>query len=192
MNSSKKTILILGIIALALCYWLFTRPIGLFSGQKEEAKDSAQNIVVQVGSQAPDVTVQMEDKNLKKLSTFKGKTILLNFWATWCVPCVKEMPSLEKFAEQEKDHGIEVIAISVDDGWDKIHKLFKSINLKPVDKSVMHILRDEDGSAANTFHTNQFPETYLITRDFVIRKKYVGSMDWMSSARIREVEEVNK
>src|ERR1700745_3620640 len=66
-----------------------------------------------VGNPAPDFTVQDADRKVV-LRDLRGKIVVLNFWATWCPPCVEEMPSLVKLQQQLKDKGVEVLAVSID------------------------------------------------------------------------------
>ena len=77
---------------------------------------------------APDFTLQTSNGDSVSLSDFKGKAVLLNFWATWCVPCKKELPSMQKLYEAIKLDGVEVIAISIDrDKKDRIHQYIKNL-----------------------------------------------------------------
>src|SRR5206468_617317 len=77
-----------------------------------------------IGSAAPDFTVKDAERTVS-LHDLKGKVVVLNFWATWCPPCVEEMPSLVKMQQQLKDRGVEVLAVSIDADADAYHKFLK-------------------------------------------------------------------
>jgi peroxiredoxin len=124
-----------------------------------------------VGTSAPDFTVQDNDRKVS-LQELRGKIVVLNFWATWCVPCVDEMPSLVQMQQKMKGNGVEVLAISVDvneSAYQNFLKAYK-VNLLTV--------RDPDQKSNNLYGTFKFPETYIIDRHGVLRRKFVGPIDW--------------
>jgi thiol-disulfide isomerase/thioredoxin len=98
--------------------------------------------------------------------------VVLNFWATWCPPCVDEMPSLVQMQQKMKDKGIEVLAVSVDADQSAYDKFVKSyaVNLRTV--------RDPDQKSNNLYGTFKFPETYIIDRQGILRRKFIGPIDW--------------
>lgn len=101
---------------LLICFGVFTifGGIILFSGSYLVQKKSG---VGNINNQAQDFSFQTAtDDNPKKLSDFKGKYVLLNFWATWCSPCLEEMPDLSEISEKYRDRGLVVLAISDEDG----------------------------------------------------------------------------
>jgi cytochrome c biogenesis protein CcmG, thiol:disulfide interchange protein DsbE len=124
-----------------------------------------------IGSAAPDFTVQDSARKVT-LSQFKGQIVVLNFWATWCPPCVEEMPSLVQMQERMKDKGITVLAISVDvdDGAYKKFLQDHNVNLLAV--------RDPDQKSNDLYGTFKFPETYIIDRNGIVRRKFIGAVDW--------------
>ena len=98
--------------------------------------------------------------------------MLVNFWATWCGPCIVEMPSLLALHHEQPD--LVILAVSVDEDPDA-YKEF--IARRHVD---LITVRDPSESAAKLFHTDMWPETYVIDRKGVIRSKFVGAQDWGS------------
>jgi peroxiredoxin len=124
-----------------------------------------------IGSAAPDFTVQDADRKVS-LNEMRGKVVVLNFWATWCPPCIEEMPSLVQMQQKMKDKGVEVVAISVDADQSAYQKFLKEyrVNLLTV--------RDPDQSSNNLYGTFKFPETYIIDRRGVLRRKFIGPIDW--------------
>src|SRR5579862_6421773 len=77
-----------------------------------------------IGTAAPNFTVQDSDRKLT-LSDYHGKTVVLNFWATWCPPCVEEMPSLIQMQQRMKDKGVVVLAVSLDEDESAYHKFLR-------------------------------------------------------------------
>jgi cytochrome c biogenesis protein CcmG, thiol:disulfide interchange protein DsbE len=124
-----------------------------------------------VGTPAPDFTVQDNERKVS-LQQFRGKIVVLNFWATWCPPCVDEMPSLVQMQQKMKGNGVEVLAISVDVNQSAYQNFLKAykVNLLTV--------RDPDQKSNNLYGTFKFPETYVIDRHGVLRRKFVGPVDW--------------
>ena len=124
-----------------------------------------------IGTAAPDFTVQDSDRKLT-LSELHGKVVVLNFWATWCAPCVEEMPSLVQMQQKLKDKGVAVVAVSVDVDNDAYHKFLKDykINLLTV--------RDPDHKSSTLYGTFKYPETYIVDRNGTVRRKFIGPVDW--------------
>jgi len=121
-----------------------------------------------IGSNAPDFTV--EDFTLNQ---FHGQVLVLNFWATWCAPCVEELPSLVEMQRQMKSKGVTVLAVSVDVDENAYRRFVK-------DHSVNLLLtgRDPSGKSNRLYGTFMFPETYIIDRSGVLQRKFVGPVDW--------------
>jgi peroxiredoxin len=124
-----------------------------------------------IGTNAPDFTVQDADRSVK-LSDFRGQTVVLNFWATWCPPCVEEMPSLVEMQRRMKAKGITVVAVSVDVDQSAYLQFLKEHNVN------LLTVRDAGQKSNALYGTFRFPETYIIDRNGVMRRKFVGAVDW--------------
>jgi cytochrome c biogenesis protein CcmG/thiol:disulfide interchange protein DsbE len=123
----------------------------------------------QTGKLAPDFTVS-DGTTSVQLSKYRGKVVLVNFWASWCTPCLLELPSLIRLHHDQPD--LVILGVSVDED-DDAYKEFL------VRRHVDFItVRDPSESAAKLFHTDMWPETYVIDRNGYIRSKYVGATDW--------------
>ena len=109
------------------------------------------------------------------LSDYRGKWVLINFWATWCPPCVDEMPSLVHMQRRMKSKGVEVLAISVDADEGAYQEFLKSYKVD------LLTVRDPAQKSNNLYGTFKFPETYIIDRQGVLRRKFVGPIDWGQS-----------
>ncbi|MBK5189771.1 MAG: TlpA family protein disulfide reductase [Gemmatimonadaceae bacterium] len=135
---------------------------------------------VSVGSKAPEfraVTVDSVPRT-KSLADYKGQVVLLNIWGTFCLPCRDEMPAIEKLHQAMAPEGLKVVAVSMDDpGFeDKIRAFVKEFGL------TFQILYDPSGKITNDYQTTGVPETFVIARDGVIRKKVIGASDWNSAS----------
>ena len=132
-----------------------------------------------IGIPAPDFTIQDTDHTVS-LHELRGKIVVLNFWASWCPPCVEELPSLVQMENKVKDRGVIVLGISVDDDRADYHKFLK-------DHGVDFLAVREGGTktdtgvlsaTANKYGTYKIPETYIIDRQGTIRRKFIGPVDW--------------
>lgn len=136
---------------------------------------------VGLGAKAPGfVAMTLDPVPAKKtLADYKGEVVLINIWATWCGPCRVEMPSIELLHTAYVAKGLKVVAISVDDpGSDALVREFAKQY-----KLTFEILRDpggQEGKVSRDYQTTGYPETVIIGRDGVIRRKYLGATDWNS------------
>ena len=112
----------------------------------------------------------------KTLASYKGDVVLLNIWATWCAPCRAEMPSIEKLHREFGPRGLKIVAVSVDDpGQQKaIRDFARELGL------TFEILQDPTHDIQKAYQTTGVPETFVLGRDGVIRKKIIGATDWSS------------
>jgi cytochrome c biogenesis protein CcmG, thiol:disulfide interchange protein DsbE len=124
-----------------------------------------------IGTVAPDFTVQDADRKVT-LSTLRGKTVVLNFWASWCGPCIAETPSLVAMSRKMRDHNVVVLAVSIDDDDSAYHRFIKEQGMD------MMTVRDADKKSNDLYGTHVFPETYIIDRNGVLRRKVIGEMNW--------------
>jgi cytochrome c biogenesis protein CcmG/thiol:disulfide interchange protein DsbE len=141
------------LILLALC--------GCYSGSRPP----------RIGTAAPDFTVKDSDRTVS-LSQLKGQIVVLNFWATWCAPCVEEVPSLVQMQQRMKPKGVTVLAVSIDVDEGNYRRFVRDhgVNLLTV--------RDPDQKSNSLYGTSKFPETYIIDRNGVMRRKFIGAVDW--------------
>jgi peroxiredoxin len=132
-----------------------------------------------IGNAAPDFSIHDSEHSVT-LSQLRGKIVVLNFWATWCPPCIEEMPSLVQMQKKMQDKGIMVLAVSVDDDANDYHKFLKdhSVDLLTVRESGQRTDKGVIAPVSSRYGTIKVPETYIIDRGGVIRRKFIGPVDW--------------
>ena len=124
-----------------------------------------------IGEAAPDFAVQDSTRTVA-LHDLKGKVVVLNFWATWCAPCVEEMPSLIQMQSRLKDQGVTVLAVSIDVDENAYNRFLKDHGV------ALLAVRDPEQKAARLYGTHGWPETYIVDRDGVVRRKFIGPVNW--------------
>ncbi len=124
-----------------------------------------------IGTNAPDFTVQDSERTVA-LNQLRGQVVVLNFWATWCPPCIEEMPSLVEMQRRMKAKGVTVLAVSIDVDENAYRQFVKdhAANLLTV--------RDPSEKTPNLYGTHAWPETFIIDRNGVMRRKFIGAVDW--------------
>ena len=134
------------------------------------------------GERAPGFTLPEVPSGKLSLSQYRGKVVVLNFWATWCPPCVMETPSLEQFAEKMKHDGVVVIGVSVDENGQQLRQFIKSYHL------TYPIARDPRRKLSHRYGTFKYPETYIIGRDGHLAEKIIGAALWTDPRMISFVK----
>lgn len=128
-----------------------------------------------MGIHAPDFTVS-DGANTVHLDSYRGKVVLLNFWWSQCAPCIQETPGLEELHHDRPD--IAIVGVSIDTDQDSYQRFLTRHHVDIV------TVRDPDQTAAKLYHTEGWPETYIIDKEGIIRRKIVGDPDW-SNPEIR-------
>lgn len=144
-----------------------------------QTKDSSFNLSGKPGPgkvvSAPNFTLPGIDGKMVSLSDFKGKVVLLNIWATWCPPCVDEMPSMEKLHQKMKGENFEILAVSIDeDGAKAVIPFMEKHNLS------FTALIDTKGALKSLYQTTGVPESFIVDSEGIIVGKVIGARDWGS------------
>ena len=124
-----------------------------------------------IGSAAPDFSVQDSERKVA-LGQFHGQIVVLNFWATWCAPCVEEVPSLVEMQRRMRAKGVTVLAVSIDVDESAYRRFVRDHNVN------LLTVRDPNQRISKLYGTFGWPETYIIDRSGVMRRKFIGPVDW--------------
>ena len=153
--------IVLGILVVAVVFALITNV-------------NKDNTIYKIGDKAPDFLLQQINKNNEletiRLSDFKGKGVMLNFWATYCKPCEKEMPHMEKLYPEYKEKGIEILAVSLDATETVIHQFIDKYNL------TFPIMHDNNSQVNDLYKIGPIPTTYFINSEGEIVEKIEGAL----------------
>ncbi|MEW6427073.1 MAG: TlpA disulfide reductase family protein [Thermodesulfobacteriota bacterium] len=136
------------------------------------------------GAPAPAFSLADLDGRKQGLDDFSGKTVLLNFWATWCGPCRAEMPALNRLAEKYRDRGLVVVGVSVDQGPDVVIAFLKKLQVS------FPVLMDSDMAVTEQYKVYAFPTTFLIDAKGTVRDFYLGEKDWEGEEFRKELEAI--
>lgn len=123
---------------------------------------------------APDFTLKDLKGNQVTLKNFKGRVVFLNFWATWCPPCRREMPSMERLYKQLKDRDFTMLAVDMQESEKRVRAFISEFSLS------FPVLLDLNGDISSLYGIVGLPTTYIIDREGKIIGKAVGPRDWSS------------
>jgi thiol-disulfide isomerase/thioredoxin len=129
---------------------------------------------------APLFELPQADGKPFKLESVKGNAVLIHFWASWCAPCLGEIPHWLEFAAEWRDKPVRFVAVSLDQGWPEALKI---LPLSQLPSNAVSVL-DREQTLPDQFGTYQYPETYLLDSDLKIVSKWIGPQEW-SGPRIR-------
>ncbi|MES2964312.1 MAG: TlpA disulfide reductase family protein, partial [Bdellovibrionota bacterium] len=124
----------------------------------------------------PDLTFTTLEGQTVRLADLRGKIVILNFWASWCNPCVEEFPSMMKLIEQMKGEVV-IVAVSTDDERKDIETFTKAMGLP---KPNFNVAWDEKKEAMQAFAVEKVPESFLIAKDGKLIRKVLGIENWSS------------
>lgn len=144
--------------------------------------ESVRERLVQVGDTAPNFKITTDDGKVVTRSDFGGKILVLNFWATWCLPCVKEIPSLHEMQQRLKSKGLVVLAVSVDKNEKSYQEFLKRAGVG------FTTARDPEANISAEYGTFKYPETYVIDGTGKVVAKYIADQDWTSPRILEQIE----
>lgn len=132
--------------------------------------------LVVAGDSAPGFEVTTESGRKISVDNFGGRVLVVNFWATWCPPCISELPSLNALAAELKGSGVVFLGISVDKDKAAYDKFLKKVKLN------FETARDPEADISADYGTFKYPETYVISREGKVLEKFINEQPWMAPA----------
>ena len=128
-------------------------------------------VAAKEGSRAPDFTLQDLSGNSVKLSDFRGKIVVINFWATWCEPCMKELPFFQAISDNQSTGGYKILAINDNESISRITSEFNNRSYE----FTFTILLDSKGEVDTLYNVKFYPTTFFVNADGIIKKKIENS-----------------
>ena len=163
----QKSVILIAVFIVAIGFILY-----FFSEQKEETPKAK----AVVNLKAPGFLLTDPSGKTYTLSELKGSVVFVNFWATWCPPCVEEMPSIQNLYNGFKDNKeFRMVTILYKDDYQKAMAFMKQNNY------TLPVLIDSDGKSAKAYGVTGVPETYIVDKNGVLREKVIGPADWNST-----------
>jgi thiol-disulfide isomerase/thioredoxin len=154
---------------------------------------------------APEFSLKARDGRTVSLQSLKGRTVLLNFWATWCAPCLQELPHLAALARKLEERAVVLVLISVDRDWSAVGTMAKDIQdahpakagpwndaalLLQGQLANVILLLDPAEKSAHAYGTRKYPETYLIDPEGNLKTKFVGPKAWGYQAAVEYLQKL--
>lgn len=158
--------------------------VALVAALAWKVSGSLEEPVTRVGDKAPAFSVRTESGKTITPTSFGGKLLVLNFWATWCQPCVAEVPSLEAFQREFGPQGIVVLGVSVDTKPELYDRFLNRFNV------TFETSRDPEWDIAARYGTFQLPETYIIDSSGRVVQKIIAAQDWMNPKWLESVKKL--
>ena len=132
----------------------------------------------------PKISIEQTTGKKEHIADFRGKVLLINFWAGWCTPCLVEMPGIYKLYEKYKERGFEVLAVNIDENWqDGVKTLDRKIGRAPFPHYI-----GQDSEIFKSFSIIGVPYTVLVDRKGIIQYAEPGEWDWQSKEAIQKIE----
>jgi peroxiredoxin len=152
-------------------------------------RDELRDRLVAAGLGVPKQPIEAEDFELAslaggkaKLSSYRGRVVFLNFWATWCPPCRAEMPSMERLHQRLAGRGLEIVAVDLQEPKSTVQKFVKDNSL------TFTVLLDASGAVGGAWGAQSIPTTYLIDRKGGVIARSVGGREWDSADMVALLE----
>ena len=178
-----------------------TKPAG------KPRKAAASLDFVKLDDEAKDFELSSMDGGKVALSRFRDKWVLVNFWATWCPPCLDELPHLAALARAVKEDPITIVLVSVDENKADLEKLASAMKEHPPANQMADIwkatadmirgrlpnvvaLHDPGGGVSHAWGTSKYPETYLVDPGGRRRARFIGPMPWGAPKAIAKLKEM--
>ncbi len=167
-------------LVVAILFTLIIATIVLLLSLKEHDRSSKFGRPLELGLPAPDFTFPDLNGKVVSLSDYRGKVVFVNIWATWCLPCRDEMPSMQKLYNRFKGEAFEILAVSIDSaGRNAVAPFMQELNL------TFPALLDTRGDIRSLYGTTGVPESFIVDKKGNLVKKVIGAIDWATPEVLR-------
>ncbi len=160
------------------------RPLVVLATLAFAAAAGAAELKPWTGGATPPLVLQDLHGRMHRLADYRGKVVLVNFWATWCEPCRDEMPSIERLRQSLAGKPFEVLAVNIGEPLGRIERFLEKMPLG------FPMLLDRDTAAAKAWKARVVPATFLVGADGRIRYMHYGELDWSSEPVRKRVAEL--
>ena len=137
------------------------------------------------GGPTPELELRELDGRGHRLTDYRGKVVLVNFWATWCVPCRDEMPSMQRLKEKLAGKPFEVLAVNLDEPEARVRKFLSQMKVD------FTVLLDPEKKVAKAWNARILPASFVIGPDGRIRYSLVGDLDWSQDHVVSRIAELH-
>jgi len=138
--------------------------------------------IIGVGDTAPNFSITADNGRTITPENFGGRLLVLNFWATWCQPCVQEVPSLDQFSKEMAGSGVVVLGVSVDTDAKQYQAFLNRTHIS------FMTARDPQAKISASYGTFKYPESYIIDSRGKVVQKIIGATDWTDGTMVSAVK----
>ena len=136
------------------------------------------------GPKLPDFALADLDGNEHRLSEYQGQVVLVNFWATWCPPCVEELPSMQRLYDEFEDEPFTILAVDMDEEVESVRAFLDKLETEVT----FPILIDEGGRIMGAWNIAAFPTSFVIGPDGMIEYALYGGLEWDRPEVVEKIE----
>ena len=172
------------LLTIVAVFFAITLSAALFNEYAEGRNSGSSGKMI--GRNAPDLVLKDLSGKKVSISSFKGKTVLLNFWATWCPYCRKERAELNILHREYKDRDLVIVSVSIDRSLEKLKRYMKEMPAEFI------VLTDTEGSSAGTYKIMGLPTSYIIDSKGVVRHMNTGYKKWTSASSRKIINDLVK
>jgi thiol-disulfide isomerase/thioredoxin len=148
------------------------------------AAQPARSLNALPGTPAPSFALRDANGQVRKIEDYRGRVVLVNFWATWCAPCLSEMPALTRLERRLAGRPFSVLAINLGQSRDTVERFLKKSGIR------LDVLYDEDMSAARDWKVRVLPASFVIDPERRVRYTIVGEADWTAPEIVSSIEKL--